>query len=375
MLEPPPPSGRLMLSLDMSQALDRLPRNHLPAGFELLNVPSSLAQFFLQWLDQATYHFDHRRLKCSIVTSQGVRQGCKASPMEWTVFLMVLLTRLDANLCTETAQSWIEKHLLTYADDLLAKWNFQTKEEVSKALHQVGIILDVLEQLGMKINLNKSVLLLRLSGRQSRSLKKRLLVRQAGKIGLCIPRANGQTTFMPVVPNHVYLGIKIGYQNFEQQTLAYRLHIGRIAFLRLRPWLTHRHAYPLQLRVQLWQTCIRSACLHGLQALNACTVTSWLTSGRSLVHIATTRMKQLKHCCKDSICQCPFGTCRTRGSNSMTASSKAGKVSHMGTFLDGLTLLHTMLSSCRYLIRLTNLTLQISNCAHIVISHANRSAN
>ena len=187
--------------------------------------------------------------------------------MEWTIFLSAILLRLDACLSPHCRQSWIEKHMLTYADDLLSKWMVQSKADMSNAVKQVGIILDVLEECGMKINLTKSVILLRLSGRQSRSLKKKLISKQGTQIGIFFPRANGSQTFLPIVSTHGYLGIKISYHNFEEQTLQHRLHIGRIAFLRLRPWLTHRHAYPTQLRVQLWQTCVRSACLHGLQAI------------------------------------------------------------------------------------------------------------
>ena len=74
------------------------------------------------------------------------------------------------------------------------------------------------------------------------------------------------------------LGIKISFHHFEDYTLKYCLHIGRIAFLRLRPWLLKRHSYPLALRLQLWQTCIRSSCLHGLQA------TGLTTSGLQKLH-------------------------------------------------------------------------------------------
>ena len=64
----------------------------------------------------------------------------------------------------------------------------------------------------------------------------------------------------------MYLGIHIGFYNFEDQTLRYRLQIGRTAFLRLRPWLLKRHTFSLKLRVQLWQTCVRTACIYGLYA-------------------------------------------------------------------------------------------------------------
>ena len=263
---PPTLCGGIILSLDMSQAFDRLPRSHLRRGFDMLHVPEHLSQFFIRWLDEATYHFEHRRMPCSVPTSQGVRQGCKASPMEWTIFLVVLLRHLNAALDSSTTADWVKKHLITYADDLLARWVVHSKSDVDHALQQIGIILDVLAMLGMKVNFKKSVLLLRFSGKQHKSVKKKLLVKCAGQTGILIPRRHAEHTFLPVVDHHVYLGVKLSFHHFEDLTLKYRLHIGRIAFLRLRPWLYQRHSYPLILRIQLWQTCVRTAYLHGLQA-------------------------------------------------------------------------------------------------------------
>ena len=54
-----PLAGGLMLSLDMSQAFDRLPRAHLAAGFQRLNLDPVLVQYFMHWLHEATYHFQH----------------------------------------------------------------------------------------------------------------------------------------------------------------------------------------------------------------------------------------------------------------------------------------------------------------------------
>ena len=256
--------GGLMLSIDMSQAFDRLPLDQLALGFDWLQVDPQLSQLFQLWLHEATYHFQHRRVPCHVQTTQGVRQGCKASPLEWTIFLTILLCRLDFAMPAECG-AWVKKHLLTYADDLLARWLLASREDFHAAVKQIGIILDTLEALGMRINVTKSVILLRLSG-QTKLIHKRFIHNTAGGKGLLIPRAHGPPTMLPIVSHHVYLGIKISYYNFEDLTLTYRLHIGHIAFLRLQPWLLKRHAYPLALRIQLWQMCVRSASLHGLQA-------------------------------------------------------------------------------------------------------------
>ena len=259
-------AGGMMLSLDMSQAFDRLPRHHLAAGLQLLEIDPALSQFFLKWLDQATYHFQHRRSPCSVTTTQGVRQGCKASPLEWTIFLVLLLTRLDTELTAADQSSWIKEHLITYADDLLAHWCVQSRTQVNNAVTNMGKVLDVLEAFGMIVNLSKSVVLLRLSGRQAKTIKKKLLIKTSQGLCIRVPRSNGTFTMLPVVSQHVYLGIQISYHNFEDQTVTHRLKIGRTTFLRLRAWLVKRHTFPLHLRLALWSACVRSASIYGLQA-------------------------------------------------------------------------------------------------------------
>ena len=259
-------AGGAMLSLDMSQAFDRLPRHVLQAGFDLLQVPLPIARLFMHWLHHARYHISHRGVECSISSDRGVRQGCKASPLEWTIFLCQLMHQLEAQMPGSSTASWIKAHLITYADDLIALWQFASIADVYRMLDQITCILDTLQQVGMKINFEKTVILLRVAGRRVRFVRKRLLSQANGKQWLQIPKGNAMIDRLPIVPNHTYLGAKISYYKFEDQTLAHRLHIGRTTFFRLRPWLMQRHSFPLMHRIKLWQTCVCSSYNHGLQA-------------------------------------------------------------------------------------------------------------
>ena len=74
--------GGLILSMDLKQAYDRLPRQQLAEGLAFCGCPSSLQTVLLHWLDEAHYHLRHRGLSRSMRTSRGVRQGCRASPLE-----------------------------------------------------------------------------------------------------------------------------------------------------------------------------------------------------------------------------------------------------------------------------------------------------
>ena len=256
--------GGAILSLDMSQAFDRLPRHLLHQGFNMTGVPSELALLFEHWLHEARYHIHHRGIECSILTGRGVRQGCKASPLEWTIFLCAVIRLLDKKLPQTDMLTWTMSHLITYADDLISRWTLHSPAAVHTMLVQIGIVLDTLESVGMQVNLDKTAFLLRLSGRSASGLLKKIIVKQPSGTWIRIPRTNGSITLIPLVDCHTYLGAKISFFSFEDQTLAYRLQIGRATFLRLRAWLLRRHSYPLALRVQLWQCCVRSSYLYGI---------------------------------------------------------------------------------------------------------------
>ena len=88
-----------------------------------------------------------------------------------------------------------------------------------------------------------------------------------GYVELTSIRGACKHTLIPLVNSHVYLGAKLSFFAFEDLTLAHRLHVSKVTFLRLRPWLLQRHTYPMHLRVKLWETCVKSSCLHSLQAV------------------------------------------------------------------------------------------------------------
>ena len=110
--EPKPLCGGLMLSLDMTQAFDRLPRHALAAGLHRLAPDSALASMMLHWLTGVRYHIRHRGHQTVVQTSRSVRQGCKASPLEWTVFLCELFQHLD-HAMSQYELEWALHHLIT----------------------------------------------------------------------------------------------------------------------------------------------------------------------------------------------------------------------------------------------------------------------
>lgn len=135
------------LSLDLQQAFDRLPRPQLALGLEHTGCPETLTTVLMQWLDRAHYEIAHRGCRSQLLTTRGVRQGCKAPPLEWNAFVVYLLQRLEADIVAQyptTEPGWLIRHLLIYADDLLGRWSIETVADLDAALHQIGLLLKMI---------------------------------------------------------------------------------------------------------------------------------------------------------------------------------------------------------------------------------------
>ena len=127
--------GGLCLSLDLSEAFDRMPRDRLGPGLDQVHCPPDLKVLHLAWLHGAAYHIDHRGQTCHIIPTRGTRQGCVASPLQWNVclldILMQFLVRIDQPL------EWLRAHLISYADDLVLKWEFDCLADFPQALADI----------------------------------------------------------------------------------------------------------------------------------------------------------------------------------------------------------------------------------------------
>ena len=243
--------------------LKRLPREALYEGLLKRGCPPPVACLLVNWLKEAKYGIHHRGLNTKVITTCGVRQGCRGSPLEWNVFMTVVLEALCTTFGTTVGH--LIHRLICFADDLLLRWKIETGHQVSQALSEIGKALDVLEHFKLIFNPKKTVMLVRLEGSQAAKVSKQFLVKSNEGLFARVPRAQGHT-LIPVVHAHTYLGCKLSYHNFEQLTINHRVSIGKAAFYRLRPWLAKRHSVPQHTRARVWRTCIFSSYIHGLAA-------------------------------------------------------------------------------------------------------------
>ena len=97
--------------------------------------------------------------------------------------------------------------------DYICRWltshvGYSFHADLQSLTHQIQILFDALEAVGMKINFNKSVMLVRLTGSQAHSIKKCFFYKADSKLWFRVPRHDKPDIYLPMVASHTYLGAK-----------------------------------------------------------------------------------------------------------------------------------------------------------------------
>ncbi|CAE7783692.1 unnamed protein product [Symbiodinium sp. CCMP2592] len=258
---PTPLFGALMLTLDLSQAFDRMPRHHLLQGMRDLQLPDSLVAVVMQWHSQIRYTVHHAGQSCTFPASRGIRQGCSASPLLWLVFSHVLCTQLAARI----GKHKVDQILTVFADDHFAADSFHSLPEFEALLDCIVALFCTLEAFGMEVSDAKSKAVLALRGTLSNTITRRYVRKVPGGKVLRIQLRN-RVLAIPLVSQFTYLGARVSYQAFENQTLQYRLGKGTATYNRLGSVLKGRHHLTAAQRIDLWKSCVWSSISYALPA-------------------------------------------------------------------------------------------------------------
>ena len=162
---------------------------------------------------------------------------------------------------------WVNKAVTFYADDIHCGTIFYTEHELYIALTRMGCLLDVLEEHGLTISLQKSFLLLAIGGTNCRRVQTKVVQRSETGLFVIIPRADGCHTRLPVKNVATYLGVQMSYHIPEQLTLQYRMQMTKTTMHRLRQWLNARRL-TMRTKMRLWTSCIYPTLTYGLLASN-----------------------------------------------------------------------------------------------------------
>ena len=94
----------------------------------------------------------------------------------------------------------------------------------------------------------------------------RRFIRKAAEGSVLRIRSASGCIDIPLVDSFTYLGAAVSYDQYEDRTLAYRLEVGSGNFGRLARILRGRHALARGHKLRIWQACVYTSTVHGLDA-------------------------------------------------------------------------------------------------------------
>ena len=266
----------------MSQAFDRVDRTKLCEALCRTGMPAELINTIVHWRNTIQYHLQVADLKETIHCGRGLRQGCTLSPTLWVAITSHVLHMLGQTVTEE----WIRDQLTLFADDVLGQWSFNSEQDLTFMLQCMDAIFSVLEAFGMKVNDQKSSLIIQVKGRVATDWLKARTRTVKGVKTFVTATPQGRILYIPIVQQIKYLGIMLSYHNPAKHTVAYRLRQAEAQRRRLQKVLQGKHILSIKQRVQLWKACVWTSLQHGLNAVGVGCARQLRALSSSPVHIA-----------------------------------------------------------------------------------------
>ena len=254
--------GGAQLSVDLSQAFDLLPRQVMHDALRIMGVPEDLCILILHLHETSKYHVEHAGRGASFSMKRGVRQGCTLAPTLFAAF-MVYFSHL---LASRTSSAWVEKFPTMFADDTHSDWLIDSVDSMHEMAKFVRETYTLFQELGMKVNPTKSVLVIRVKGRAAKSWIKQRVLKKKKQVLINLGTVS-DPLLIPLADRTVYLGVVISYSNFEMQTVQHRIQVSSMHRQRLIKILHSSRTIDFQHRLRLYCACARSSTAYGVHAV------------------------------------------------------------------------------------------------------------
>ena len=165
--------GGCQLFLDLTGAFEATPREHLWDAFRLLKLPEDIILLLLTWHTETAYIVQWKGLEAEQATFRGICQGCRGAPFFWACFIALILDHVAA----ETDVHWMRNNCTFYFTLMMVTHAlcFITWDELHRGLTFFGRLINILERLGMTVNMSKSAAIIQWRGLQLGHKPTRLL--------------------------------------------------------------------------------------------------------------------------------------------------------------------------------------------------------
>ena len=253
--------GGIMLSIDLSRAFDSLTRQALSAALDLAEVPVALRDAVLSLHNACRYTVKHHTHRADFPMEVGVRQGCTLAPALYSLFTALFWQQLSA--CTSI--EWATRCITMFADDKHMYWTIESVEDLNFVCSCVQQTFRLLRSYGMKVNADKSRMVVALRGSAGKRWQRRhtVVTTMGQSLNVGTPHS---PLLIPMVHTLVYLGVVASYGGFELHTLQHRQKAAAQNRHRLLKFL-HGKMLSLQERLRLYNACVRSALFYGLHVI------------------------------------------------------------------------------------------------------------
>ena len=254
-----------MLGIDLSKAFDCLQYGEMLRSLRDTGMPETLCRVLLHIHMRTTLLIEHCGHSREVRMCRGLRQGCGIAPMIYACWTIRLCKVLDGRLRTCSDATWTQDHMSIFADDKHCYWDIDSCSAFTQTLQHIGVIIDTILELGMKINFQKSLVNVALKGTKAGDILKKHFKQWNGQRCLVLRRSE-HDIYIPVGANMQYLGAILNYHNFELETAKLRCRQANSNFAQLAPVLRTNSQLSQARKLEVYRACVWSSLVYGITA-------------------------------------------------------------------------------------------------------------
>ena len=256
--ELPSLKGGLMVAIDLTKAFDNVTYREMYLALCESGLDEALVRLIAQVHQRTSRSVIYGSFSGSVGMSKGLRQGCPIAPLVYLAWSARFLRQVNSRL----SDRWDLLHATVYADDKHLSWEIDGVHTFERAVKELGLVLQVLRDLGMEVSFGKCEAVLSLKGiKQAEILKKYTRVRN-GSSHLVL-RADREI-LIPLKTEITYLGTVLSYGSFEYATTQYRCRQAWNNYKSLRRALSTNGVLSSAERMRIYRVCIWPVIEYGL---------------------------------------------------------------------------------------------------------------
>ena len=291
----------LIAFIDLEKAFDRAEIQLMLNRLFQAGANDQIVDFIRALYTNATATLRHNGLfSATFPINCGVKQGCCASPTEWSVFVLTVLHQCEAEHLGGKVPGMADLLLaLLFADDLIVF--AENEEQMRQILHNLSIWAC---QNHLKYNIKKCAIMGIGADKGDDTSHEEVLRVQAGKHPLKLGSSRASLLPVPVKDKYLYLGV-ILHRSFDlEHTLTHRKGLGNKCYYAIKTFLCLHEVHGLlrvtQIRQQLNAVLAYGSEAYGMPALNRKSlVLAHLSPCQDLALVNTIRTQEDKYIVQD----------------------------------------------------------------------------